>query len=77
MVVNQSGKIFMGYLSDVSDDEFMPEDDDHSDGEKEDERVGDIPPTNEPSVPSFSIWPPPSLKRCHLEVPARVKIQKA
>jgi len=67
----------MGYLSDVSDDESMPEDDDHSDGEKEDERVGNIPSTNEPSVPSFSIRPPPSLKRRCLEVPARVKIQKA
>ncbi|KAF8233417.1 hypothetical protein L208DRAFT_1377267 [Tricholoma matsutake] len=55
----------------------MPEDDDHSDGEKEDERVGNIPSTNEPSVPFFSIQPPPSLKRHRLKVPAHVKIQEA
>ncbi|KAF8220442.1 hypothetical protein L208DRAFT_1382661 [Tricholoma matsutake] len=77
VVINQSSEIFTGYLSDVSDDKFMPEDDDHSDGEKEDERVRNIPSTNEPSVPSFSIQPPPSLKQRHLKVPAHVKIQKA
>jgi len=53
VVVNQSSEIFMGYLSDVSDDESMPEDDDHSDREKENERVGNIPSTNRPLVPFF------------------------
>ena len=40
--VNQivSPKIFMGYLSDISDNESLPEDQDHEDNEKEDEGAG-------------------------------------
>jgi hypothetical protein len=76
----ESGKIFTGYLSDISDDESMPEDADCEDNKKEDEALLGIPATNkalaEPSE-SFPIRAPPPLKRCHLEVPARVKIQKA
>lgn len=72
----ESGEIFTGYLSDISDDESMPEDADHEDNEKEDEEVG-IPATNEASESLFPICAPPPLKRRRLEVPARVKIQKA
>ncbi|KAF8626788.1 hypothetical protein AX14_011422, partial [Amanita brunnescens Koide BX004] len=54
----------------------MPEDADHEDNKKEDEEVG-IPATNEASESLFPIRTPPPLKRRCLEVPARVKIQKA
>ena len=72
----ESGEIFTGYLPDISDDESMPEDADHEDNEKEDEEIG-IPATNEASESSFPIRTPTPLKRRHLDVPARVKIQKA
>lgn len=76
----ESGEIFMGYLSDISDDEPMPEDADCEDNEKEDEAPLGIPATNEalaePSE-SFPICTPPPLKQHCLEVPAHVKIQKA
>ena len=63
VVLNQSGKIFTGYLSDISDGESMPKDDDHSGGEKEDETVENIPSINGTLAPSsFPIWPPPALK---------------
>lgn len=62
-VVESGEMIFMGYLSDISDDKSMPEDADCEDSEKEVEAVG-IPATNKASTePSFPIRAPPALKR--------------
>ena len=61
---------FMGYLSDISDDELLPEDQDHEDNEREDEAAGNTPSmVDVDAEPSFSIWPPPPLKWCCLDVP--------
>jgi len=71
--------IFTGYLSDISEDEVLPEDED-------DITIIDIGAENSPThayssastlTPQLNICMPPPLKRRRLEVPYRVSRQRA